>query len=206
MMSDEQIHERMDSQIGFEEVEEALKCSCEIGEKVEEYDLFHTQIVPKCKIPDFKMEHTFQNAYKICPYIEKFAYSQDKRDQYLLYLIEDGWWEKQYTEDLTKDEIQEMMERINDELGAIWETSEKLNDRVSSYYITALDIINMMWDDSDDGGGSLVGPSRGSIASFYISYLINLQQINPLKYNIPWWRHLHASRPEMPDSIKIFIY
>ncbi len=57
----------------------------------------------------------------------------------------------------------------------------------------------MMWDDSEDGGGSLVGPSRGSIASFYISYLINLQQINPLKYNIPWWRHLHASRPEMPD-------
>lgn len=198
MMTNEQIHQRMDY-LGYEEVEDALKCSLEIGEKVEEYDLYHTQIVPKAKIPEFTMNHSFKTAYDFCPYIKNFAYSKEKSDRYLLYLIEDGWWTKQYLESLTKEEIKSMMLRINDELGAIWETSEKLNDRVSSYYITALDIINMMWDDSEDGGGSLVGPSRGSIASFYISYLINLQQINPLKYNIPWWRHLHASRPEMPD-------
>lgn len=201
LMDESQIHERMDPQIGFENVEEALKNSCGIGEKVEEYDLFHTQIVPKAPIPDFTLDHSFCNVYEFCPYIKKFAYSQYVSDRYLLYLIESGWWEKQYSEDLTKDGIKDMMLRINDELGAIWETSIKLNDQVSSYYVTALDIVNMMWDDSEDGGGSLVGPSRGSIASFYVSYLIGLQQINPLKYDIPWWRHLHASRPEMPDSI-----
>ena len=201
MMTDEQIHERMDEQIGALAVENGLKCSLEIGEKIKEYDLFHTQIVPKIKIPPFVMDHSFKNAYKICPYIEKFAYSEYEIDQYFLYLIQEGWWNKQYSEELTKEEIKTMMLRINDELGAIWETSEKLHDRVSSYYVTTLDIVNMMWDDSEDGGGSLVGPSRGSIASFYTSYLIGLQQINPLKYNIPWWRHLHASRPEMPDSI-----
>ena len=201
MMGEDEIHELMDQQIGKEEVDRALRNTAVIADKVEEYDLYHTQIVPKIELPEFKMEHSFRGAYRICPYIKKFAYSNDKSDRYLLKLIEDGWWEKQYTESLTKDEIKSMMLRINDELGAIWETSEKLNDRVSSYYVTALDIVNMMWDDSNYGGGSLVGTSRGSIASFYISYLINLQQINPLQHNIPWWRHLHASRPEMPDSI-----
>ena len=64
MMTNEQIHQRMDY-LGYEEVEEALMCSLEIGEKVEEYDLYHTQIVPKAKIPEFTMSHSFETAYDL---------------------------------------------------------------------------------------------------------------------------------------------
>lgn len=101
MMTNEQIHQRMDY-LGYEEVEDALKCSLEIGEKVEEYDLYHTQIVPKAKIPEFTMSHSFETAYDFCPYIKNFAYSKEKSDRYLLYLIEDGWWTKQYSSHLQK--------------------------------------------------------------------------------------------------------
>ncbi len=199
LMSPQEIHEYMDKQIDKENVSRALANTILISDKIQQLDLYHKQIVPRVSIPKFEMQHSFANAYEKYPYLKKFAYSSEQVDRYILYLIEEGWWNKQYTSDLTADEIETMISRINDELGAVWETSIKLEDNVSSYYISALEIVNMMWDDSEDGGNSLVGCSRGSIASFYISYLIGIQQLNPLKWNIPWWRHLHASRPEMPD-------
>ena len=116
-----------------------------------------------------------------------------------LHLIEQGWLEKEWREDLSYEEFHKMLARIDVELKAIWLTSEKINDNVATYYITALDLVNMMWDDSENGGNSLVGVSRGSIAAYYTAYLIGLQQINSLEHNIPYWRHLHESRPEMPD-------
>lgn len=197
MMKPDEIHKYLDEQIGSENVSKGLQNTVNISNKIQEYDLYHTQIVPKATIPEFKMSHSFMKSYDECEYIKKFAYSTDINDQYFLHLIENGWWEKEYKTELSVEEIKSMIHRINDELEAIWETSIKINDNVPSYYLTALEIVNMMWEDTE--GNSLVGCSRGSIACFYTAYLIGLQQINPLTYDIPYWRHLDKSRPEMPD-------
>lgn len=195
LMTAEEIHNWMDEQIGENHVNTALENTNKIGQSVKFFDLAHSQVVPKVPIPEFEMEHSFRDVYDQCEYIKKFAYSKDIHDQYFLYLIENGWWEKEYKDTLLKTDILNMMERIDVELKAIWESSIKINDNIASYYITALDIVKMMWDDAN----SLVGCSRGSIAAFYTAYLIGLQQINPMRYDIPYWRHLHESRPEMPD-------
>ena len=196
LMTPEEIHKWMDEQIGADKVDIALKNTCEIADKVEFFDLNHSQVVPKVPLPDFEMQHSFKDVYNECEYIKKFAYSEDIHDRYFLYLIEQGWWDKEYSDDLPKDEILKMMHRINEELKAVWLSSENIHDKISNYYITALYIEQkIMWEDAE----SLVGVSRGSIASFYTAYLIGLQQINSYKQNIPYWRHLHESRPEMPD-------
>lgn len=195
LMTEEEIHQWMDKQIGEEQVITALENTNKIGQSIEFFDLSHSQVVPKVPIPEFIMEHSFKDVYDKCEYIKKFAYSKDIHDQYFLHLIENGWWEKEYKDTLSKEEILKMMERIDVELKAIWESSIKIKDNIASYYITAVDIVKMMWDDAN----SLVGCSRGSIAAFYTAYLIGLQQINPMRYDIPYWRHLHESRPEMPD-------
>lgn len=199
MMDIKEIHDYMDVNIGESNVSKALRNTCVISDMIEEYDLYHTQVVPKEPLTDdmFQLDHIFQAFYEEYPYLKKFAYSEEIYDRYYLYLVENGWWDKEYREDLTHEEKITMVSRINDELEAIWESSRKIKDNIASYYITALSIVEMMW--ADDGGNSLVGCSRGSIAAFYTAYLIGLQQINPLLYDIPYWRHLHASRPEMPD-------
>lgn len=187
LMETEEIHQWMDKQIGAENVDLALQNTYEIANKIEFFDLNHTQVVPKVPIPQFKMKHSFSKVYDKCEYIKKFAYSDDIHDRYFLYLIEKGWWEKEYTKDLSDEEFYRMMERINVELKAVWLSSENIHDKISNYYITALYIEQkIMWEDAE----SLVGVSRGSIASFYTAYLIGLQQINSYKQNIPYWRHL----------------
>lgn len=199
IMNDAEIHEILDSIIGKEEVDTALKNTVDIADKIEEYDLAHNQVVPKVPIPDFQITHLFKEYYDEFPYLKKFAYSDNKTDRYYLYLVERGWKEKEWYEGIPKETVKKMVSRINDELEAIWESSEKIGDKISNYYITYLSIKDMVWDDGPNGGDSLVGVGRGSVASFYTCYLIGVHDVNSFKENIPYWRHLHKDRPEMPD-------
>ena len=191
LMTREEIHEWMDKQIGAECVNIALDNTNIIGNSIQDYNLYHTQIVPKVAIPKYELREIFREYYTDYPYIEKFAHSDNNYDRYFLYLIENGYEKK--GKGVHKLEV--ILDRINKELEAIWESSITINDNIASYYITALEIERIMWEEAE----SLVGVSRGSIAAFYTAYLIGLQQIDSIKYNIPYWRHLHASRPEMPD-------
>lgn len=85
--------------------------------------------------------------------------SADEQDRYLLKLIEDGFEEKLKTSELTREAFHKILNRINVELGELWEISQKLNQSMSSYYITVREIINIIWDD-ECGGDSLVGAAR----------------------------------------------
>lgn len=124
--------------------------------------------------------------------------SADEQDRYLLKLIEDGFEEKLKTSELTREAFHKILNRINVELGELWEISQKLNQSMSSYYITVREIINIIWDD-ECGGDSLVGAARGSAAGYLVNYLLDNTQINPMQYDLPHWRHIHKSRPDLPD-------
>lgn len=193
MQTEEEIYEHM-SYLEDEVMRVGLENTLEIAEKIETYDLAHSQVVPKTPIKDFAINGLFKDYYQKYPYLEKFATSDDKHDQYWLYLIEEGYKDKE------KSILNEAkISRINDELEAVWESSIKIHDKISNYYITYLDIKNMVWDDSDEGGNSIVGVGRGSVAAFYTGFLTGVHDVNSFELNIPYWRHLHADRPEMPD-------
>lgn len=56
-------------------------------------------------------------------------------------------------------------------------------------------LLQIVWDT-----GSLVGPGRGSVGCFYTAYLLDITQIDPIKYELPYWRFLSAERADdLPD-------
>jgi DNA polymerase III subunit alpha len=195
----EEIYERM-NYLPKEIVEEAIKNTELIGEMIEDYTIEHDPIIPKIDLPEFEVRHIFKPAYDQYEYIKKMAYSDNEQDRYMIKLIEDGFQENIPYNVLTKEKFHQILNRINLELGELWEISQRLNQAMSSYYITVREIVNIIWDD-ECGGNSLVGSGRGSAAGFLINYLLGITQINPLEYGIemPHWRHLHKSRPELPD-------
>lgn len=174
---------------------EFLRCmnnSLEIADKIEEFDLHQEIEVPKTRI-EFKegIESILaplimqeKNKYK---YIYLYGTSVDLVDRTLLQQIELGLLEKNI------DITEEVLLRLNTELESLWEISEKLHQRLSSYYLLTKEIVEIIWR------VSLVGISRGSAGAFYICYLLGITQINPLEYNLPDWRHISATRPELPD-------
>lgn len=194
----DEIHERL-NYLPKEIVDEAIKNTELIGSMCEDYTIEHSPVIPKINLPEFEISHLFAPAYEQYSYIDKMVHSESKQDQYLIKLVEDGFQNLIPYNTLSKEKFHSILNRINLELEELWEISYTLNQRMTSYYITVREIINIIWD--DDCGNSLVGSGRGSAAGYLINYLLGITQVNPLEYGIelPHWRHLHKSRPELPD-------
>ncbi|SNZ10023.1 DNA polymerase-3 subunit alpha [Terribacillus aidingensis] len=193
----DEIYQRMDY-IAKEEVSELIANTMLIGDMIEEYTIEHEPIIPKMELPDFEVRHLFEPAYGKYVYIDKMAHSEEEQDRYLIKLLEDGFDDKLRKPNLSKEEFHIMLNRLNTELGDLWEIGAKLKQSMPSYYVTILEIINIIWDD-ECGGNSLVGAARGSAAGFLVNYLLDITQVNPIQYDLPEWRHIHKSRPDLPD-------
>ncbi len=160
----------------------------EIYNKIEFYDLQQDTIVPQISIPPFNTQHYLGETYKdTYEYINKFYTSEYSIDKYLLFECWQGFEKKHQVYD------QVNLNRLEEECKELWLLSEKMKQRMSSYYCLTKEIIDLMWT------VSLVGIARGSTTGFYISYLLDISQMNPIKYNLPSWRHIHHSKYSLPD-------
>lgn len=196
-----------------EQIKRTFEGSMKALNMIEEYDLSHPTIVPTDKkLPKFKLRHVLKDWYNKYEYIRDYAESDNIQDQYLLYLIENGldnlkqwgdstWHFATYDEnggvieeyDKTVKQ-EEKIARINEELSSFWKISEKLKQPLSAYYVLVRGLIHeVIWKYSYCGIG------RGSSGGSYICYLIEITQINPMKYDLPFWRHSSPLRPELPD-------
>lgn len=171
------------------EYEQIINNGWDLVKDVEFIDMEHTTIIPERNLDGINcsVKHIFNQWYDECPYIEKFAHSPFNQDTYFLKMVEDGFL-------LKKQEFNKVnIKRIDWELKQLWLISEKLNDRMSAYYNLVDYIVDICWDIG------FVGISRGSVTGYYTAYLIDIQQLNPIKWNLPAYRHLNAERVSYPD-------
>lgn len=198
MMDKKELIALLSQDLDKEDIIEGIGYSEHLRKQIDDIDMYHRVIIPEIPISDLEAQvhHDFKMFYDEYEYIEKFAYSNSKQDRFLLRKIEEGF--------KSKNQIvsQKTIGRINEELETLWTISDNLNQRLSSYYVLTRDtILEVLW--KDDMGDSLVGIARGSVTGCYFAYLIDITQMNPLDWDLPFWRHLHVSRPELPKPIYI---
>ena len=200
MHSPTEMYEHMEDYLGTDVVQEAIHNTSLLYDMCEDYTLDHSPIIPKIEIPEFEVKHLFKPAYDKYHSIKHMAYSDIEDNRYLIHLLEEGFLKEINHDGLTQEYFHKVLDRINRELKELIGISEKLNDNMSSYYLSCREIVNIIWDDSSCGGDSLVGSGRGSGAGFLINYLLGITQINPLEYvNMPLERHATAERPSLAD-------
>lgn len=176
IMDSEEIHSYMDEYIGSESVDAIIQNTHQIMNKLEDIDFFIDVQVPNAHIEDYIPSNVTEKYDDKFDYIKKFRHSDNDMNRYYLHLIEEGL-------DFYNQEInEENLDRINTELEQIWKVSEKLKQPLSSYFVLTKEVIDTMWE------VSLVGIARGSAACYYTNYLLGIVQINPLEYDLPWWR------------------
>ena len=73
--------------------------------------------------------------------------------------------------------------RLEEEADIKRTIGEKLGTNMFAYPITLQHYINMFWD-----CGSTVGAGRGSSCSGLNHYLLGITQLDPIKWNLPFWR------------------
>ena len=79
-------------------------------------------------------------------------------------------------------------ERADHELSIIQKTG------FADYFLIVQDMVN--WAKAR---GIMVGPGRGSAAGSLVSYVLNITDVNPLKYDLLFERFLNPERNEPPD-------
>lgn len=171
-----------------------LDNTIEIKNKIQDYDVKMNTQVPHTSIQlemnrGSILEPIIMNSQMMIekyPFIVKYLNSTHFEDKILIQEIEKGLIEKQQPNN------HKVLSRINEELEALWKISENLHQRLSSYYVLTKEIVMDMWE------VSLVGVSRGSAGAFYLCYLLGITGINALEHNLPSWRHISETRPELP--------
>jgi len=82
----------------------------------------------------------------------------------------------------------QVKERLAYELGVIGKTG------FAPYFLIVADFVNWAKDH-----GIVVGPGRGSAAGSIVSYLLNITNVDPIKYGLLFERFLNPDRVAMPD-------
>ena len=156
-----------------------------------------------------------RNTVKIADKIESFElpkaemvrYPTDDAKGLLIQWCRDGWRERGYTK-LKGTEKQKYLDRLNYELSIIEEKD------FFDYFLVVADAVK--WAKSDrplpnSSAGEtkvpiLVGPARGSAAGSLVSYLLEITEIDPLKFDLLFERFIDVSRSDFPDEINVPCY
>ena len=89
-------------------------------------------------------------------------------------------------------------DRLEIEADVINYIGEKLDDCLFAYFNTFKHYIDLFWE-----CGSTVGPGRGSATGFLSNYLLGITQLDPIRWNLPYWRFLNNERAELASLMLI---
>ena len=163
--------------------EKMIATSMEIYNKIEEYSLEHKQTIPTVDVKYYPKD----DSLKEYPTLHKLLLSDDEQDRYwvnscLKSLKDKDLWNETY------------LNRLEEEADIKSTISEKLETNMFSYPNTLQHYINMFWD-----CGSIVGAGRGSSCSGLNHYLLGITQLDPIEWELPFWRYLNKERVELGD-------
>jgi DNA polymerase III subunit alpha len=202
-MSYDEVKEYFKHYISENKIEQMKNNTNKIADSIEIYDLSHGQIVPRIKYEERQNDIKLSTIYSLFnknmdeekyPYLHYFMTTENEADSYLMSLVYEGYYDKILSSSVP---LEDRMDRLNYEFEQIYETSQKIEQSLSDYFITMAKMIEIIWDEAD----SLVGTGRGSASGFLTNYLIGITQVDPQTQSLylPPWRFIHKDRPGLPD-------
>ena len=174
-------------------ISQMFENSMEIYNKIENYSLLHKQTIPQVEVTDYPKNYHPLNPEKY-PTLCKLMISEDKQDRYWVNECYLSLLEKEYNGEIDDTKHDIYMARLEEEADIKSTISEKLETNMFSYPNTLRHYINMFWE-----CGSIVGAGRGSSCSGLNHYLLGITQLDPIEWNLPFWRYLNKERVELGD-------
>ena len=185
-----------------EKIIEIFENTIEIQNKIQRYSLFHKQDIPEVPVKNYEpsawwgvnndyaddMKHSY-------PTLCNLFTSKDPQDRYWvnenwnkLDEMNKGWVHACETGDYT------YLDRLEEEARVKSIISEKLETNMFRYPNTLQHYIDLIWD-----CGSMVGAGRGSSCAALNHYLMGITQLDPIEWNLPFFRYLNEERVELGD-------
>ncbi len=165
-----------------------FESSNELKDKIEFYSLEQHQSIPEVEVTDYKkgfVPYKWEDKYPILCSLIRSDNIQERYwvNECILSLQEKG---------LYKDE--RYLERLEEEARVKRVIGEKLQTCMFAYPNTLKHYVDLFWD-----CGSTVGAGRGSACAALNHYLLGITQLDPIEWDLPFWRYLNDERTELGD-------
>ena len=163
--------------------------SMEIYNKVEHFNILHSQQIPKVQVKyypeaDMYLDDTFKSYPHLC---DLFA-SKD---------IVRRYWVNECLNSIHK-KFNMLPKKYLDELEEEARVKEVISDKLQTnmfmYPVTLQHYIDLIWE-----CGSTIGAGRGSACAALNHYCLGVTQLDPIEYDLPFFRYLNDERVELGD-------
>ena len=176
---------RQNLSFSFQEqiIDKMFAWSMEIFDKIEIYDLTHAQKIPEVEVKDYPKD----NSLPEYPVLHSLLMSDDVQDRY---------WVNTCLKALQDKEIfnKTYLDRLEEEADIKQTVGQKLGTNMFAYPNTLQHYVDLFWE-----CGSTVGAGRGSSCSGLNHWLMGITQLDPIEWNLPFWRYLNKERIELGD-------
>lgn len=184
LMNSDEAEELLSYSFNKEDINWLFENTLYLQNKIESYSLEKHQSIPEVKVKDYpKVEKKKEYA------VLSSLYNSDN--------IQERYWINQCEEALIEkglDKDKRYWDRLEEEATTKRIIGEKLETCMFSYPNTLQHYIDLFWR-----CGSTVGAGRGSACSGLNHYLLGITQLDPIKWNLPFWRYLNEERVELGD-------
>ena len=182
--NDEIIYNLKASGLTEGEVKDLFLNSLEIYNKIENYSLLHKQRIPQVEVKNYPIK---KNEYIQYDVLNSLYESEDEVERY---------WVNECVNKLVelKKHNNEYLSRLEEEARVKKVISEKLGTNMFAYPVTLQHYVDLFWE-----CGSTVGAGRGSSCSGLNHYLLGITQLDPIEWDLPFWRYLNDERVELGD-------
>lgn len=192
LMGTEELEGFINNYLLEEEIQEAYRNILKIKDMCEDYSF-----KKPLKIPSLEWRKPSPSAYvnapafiKEIPMLANFLFSDFEGDKVMARLIVDKL--------LSNPELmtRESYDEINENLKITWISSEVNKAHWSAYFLNLQKTLDVCWE-----AGTIVGPGRGSGVGFYLLYILDIIQINPMWETTKTfaWRFLNPDRVSVLD-------
>ena len=168
-------------------IDEMCVNSIEMFDKIEIYDLLHNQTIPSVPVENYEKKIPEALMPEKYPNLRKLQMSDDIYDRYWVGECAEGIRKLNLNKEEYWDELEEEA-RVKRIIG------EKHGTNMFKYPITLKYYIDMIWE-----CGSLVGAGRGSSCAALNHYLLGITQLDPIEWNLPFFRYMNEERVELGD-------
>lgn len=192
LMTPEECRNHLRKSFNDETIDKIFENSLEIKSKISFYDLSKKQIIPKVQIEiNDKVNSSYKELFiknNQYPTIQFLLNSDNAQERYWICECLNGLKDKKLWND-------QYLERIEIEADIIKYIGDKLDDCLFAYFNTFKHYVDLFWN-----CGSIVGPGRGSATGFLSNYLLGITQLDPIYWELKYWRFLNKERVELPKQ------
>ena len=191
-MSTEEIESFMRDYLSEYDLDKAYENILKIKDMCMDFSLLKELKIPslKWRANKFLLPEVYKKYIQAMPALKNFMLSDFEGDREMVWSIFNK------LESDPRLQTQESYDALNENLEITWKSSEVNKVHWSAYFLNLQKTLDICWE-----AGTIVGPGRGSGVGFYLLYILDIIQINPLWETTKTfsWRFLNPDRVSVLD-------